>query len=100
MTQTAADVRAGAAQEVDRLGPEPATARECVQWRERRDSAAMKLAARANWNTALLAQAASLAAADGDEGTHQLLRDASDWTPRVSTSARGLGDQGDSTAPR
>jgi hypothetical protein len=85
MAATPSDMCAHAAYELERLGPEPDTARERVQWREQRDNAAIKLAALADWNPALLAQAAALAAAEGDEATHQLLREVGDWTPRVST---------------
>ena len=82
MTVTPSDLQARAIDELDHLGPEPETPRECVQWRERRESATLKIAALADWNPTLLAQAAALAAAQGDDDVHALLRDACGWTPR------------------
>jgi hypothetical protein len=40
------------------------------------------LAARGDWNAALLAQAAVVAADEHDDDAHQLLRDAAKWIPR------------------
>ena len=80
MGVTPSELRAHASREVDRLGPEPASAREGVQWRERRESAAINVAALADGDPVVLARAAALAAAERDNGAHELLRDAADWT--------------------
>jgi len=82
-SSTPQDLRARALQRLERLGPPPDEARDCVHWRDRRDSAALELAALADGNPVLLAQAASLAGAEGDEDTHDLLREAGDWTPSI-----------------
>ena len=80
--ETPSELRARAANELQRLGPSPATTRARVQWRERRGSAAITLAAMADWNTELLVEAASLAEREHDDDTCVLLREASAWTRR------------------
>jgi hypothetical protein len=62
------------------VGPPPANALACVQWRERRERAAIKLAALADGDAALLGQAALLAQGDNDDETLKLLREAGAWT--------------------
>ena len=82
MAVPVSELIARASREADRLGPEPATARERIRWRERREDAAWELATLANCDAALLSQAARLA---GDTDAHhaqELLRAATDWTPR------------------
>ena len=81
-TVTPTELRAHAATAVSRLGHEPATARERVRWRERRDAAAAEIAKRASDDPVVIGQATALAAADGDRDTQALLHEASGWVPR------------------
>ena len=63
-----------------RLGAPPDTARDQVDWRERRESAALELAALADWDAGLLSQA--LSRCKGDDPVTQLLVEARDYCPR------------------
>ena len=86
MQLTPSDLCESAAREVERLGPMPSSARECVAWRHSRESAAIKLAELAEGGLQLLAQAKCIAAQQGDDAAAELLRHAGDWMPR---STRG-----------
>ena len=79
MTATPSELCTHASREIHRIGPQPPTARECVRWREERDTAARSVAALADWDPVVLAQAALLAAAGDDDVTHALLREAGSW---------------------
>jgi hypothetical protein len=63
-----------------RLGLPPDTARDQAHWRERRDSAAVELAAAADWDAVLLSQTVSRC--EGDDPVQQLLIEARDYCPR------------------
>ena len=83
LSSTPQDLLARAVQKLERLGPPPNEARDCVHWRDRRESAALELAALADGDPVLLARAASFAAAGGDDDTEVLLREAGDYTARL-----------------
>ena len=78
---TPEDVRTRAVHRAARLGPPPITPRDLARWRDERDSAAVELAAAANWDAVLLSQA--LALMDGpDDDAKQLVFAARDYCPR------------------
>ena len=72
--RTRAGIRAG------RLGQPPDTARDQVHWRERRESAALELAASADWDPVLLAQ--TLSRCKDDDPVKQLLLEALGYCPQ------------------
>ena len=83
--QTRAMIRA------ERLGPPPDTPRDQAHWRVRRDSAAVELAAAADWDAVLLSQARLRC--QGDDVAMQLLLEARDFCPRGHRSRTRDGAQ-------
>ena len=78
---TSEDVRTRAAERAARLGPPPNRPRDLAHWRDVRDSAAVELAAAADWDAVLLSQAMVLTC-DSDDSATQLLLAARDYCPR------------------
>ena len=76
---TLEELQSGAQLRAGRLGPRPDTARDQAQWRDRRESAALALAAAADWDAVLLSRA--VLGCD-DDPAKELLIEARCYCPR------------------
>jgi hypothetical protein len=82
------ELRDRAARKVTDLGPTPPTPRNAVRWRERRDSALLTLAALADWDAALLRQAAQFCHKDSEALVRGLLFEACGYCPNDGPGGR------------
>ena len=82
---TPEEILARATHKIAQLGLAPDAARDLAQWRDRRDSAIVYLAASADWNAALLREAAYLSPGHRNEDpAKEILFQACDYCPRAS----------------
>ena len=77
---TVEELRIRAMIKAGRVGAPPDAARDQVHWRERREAAALELAAFADWDPVLLSQTVSRC--EGDDPVRQLLVEALGYCPR------------------